>query len=280
MRTFTFPEAYEVFEILQPIETELSGKINTIKDWIAKSKNNIVTNRNYIIETSEECKLKVFKILIADFLMRAMKGERGSQIRIALNSRINTFDDLKYDNIYKMLMESKYRWGHEKGTATILEVVKIIEERYNWDWQSYFDLVDSNANNNFVEDPFLNVTNIAFKVRDLAISNFSTQYAAFDLHVVRLTYRLGLNAHGYDLFPNNTIEMGSNPSNKMQYLFLHKLFMKFYEESNHKISPLDMDRTLWHFGRTICKIEPLCNICPLNKICPSFKIKLSHEFTE
>ncbi|MBP6234867.1 MAG: hypothetical protein KA270_00955 [Saprospiraceae bacterium] len=280
MKIFTFPDALEVFELLQPLETNISGNKKSIKSWIEKSKMDIVSNRNYINDTSEKSKLQVFKILIADFLMRAMKGERGTPLRQALNEGFNTFDDLKYENILLTLKESQYRWGPERGAATIMEVINIIEEQYNWDWSKYFTLVDNNGHNNFLNDPFLNVSNIAFKVRDLGLSNFSDQYAAFDLHVVRITFRLGLNAHGYDLFPNNQIEIGSNPSNKMQYLFLHKLFMKFYENSNCKITPLDMDRTLWHFGRTLCKIEPLCHLCPLNNICPSFKTKLSHEFTK
>ncbi len=280
MKTFIYPDALEVFEILQPLETELSGNKRSIKSWIEKSKINILSNRNYINVSSEESKLQVFKILIADFLMRAMKGERGSPIRQALNNGINSFTDLKYENILLTLKESQYRWGPERGAATIMQVIKIIEEKYNWDWSKYFQLVDNNGYNNFADDPFLEVSNIAFKVRDLGLSNFSNQYAAFDLHVVRITFRLGLIAHGYDLFPNNQIEIGSNPSNPKQYLFLHKLFMKFYENSNYKITPLDMDRTLWHFGRTICKVEPLCHFCPLNNICPSYKPKLSHEFTK
>jgi endonuclease III len=280
MKTFIFPDALEVYEILQPLETGLGGHKNSIKSWIEKSKIDIISNRSHINDESEKSKLQIFKILIADFLMRAMKGERGSPIRQALNKRINSFDDLKYENIILILKESQYRWGTERGAATILQVLKIIEEKYNWDWNKYFHLVDCNGFNNFIKDPFLNVSNIAFKVRDLALSNFSDQYAAFDLHVVRITFRLGLNVYGFDFFPNNQIEIGSNPSNTKQYLFLHKLFMKFYENSNYKITPLDMDRTLWHFGRTICKIEPLCHLCPLNNICPSFKPKLSHELTK
>ena len=112
----------------------------------------------------------------------------------------------------------------------------------------------------------MEIHNIGLKVRDLALSSFTKHYAAFDLHLCRVPARIGLLNYGFDLF-NQDIEMGTNPQNKKNYLFLHHLFMKLSKLTEGNYSMADFDRFFWHFGKTVCKAIPKCDGCPIRKIC-------------
>ncbi len=61
----------------------------------------------------------------------------------------------------------------------------------HWDWDSYITQAEKQKENNYQKDPILSIKNISFKLRDLALSNFSPYYAAFDLHVTRVVTRIG-----------------------------------------------------------------------------------------
>ena len=129
------------------------------------------------------------------------------------------------------------------------------------------EIIENNYLTNFEDDPFLKVKYIGFKVRDLSVSNFNNKYIANDLHVVRISTRIGLLNYGYHILKNDKYEMGNNPSNKKQYLFLHQLFQFLSNSTNNLYSPSDIDRTFWHLGRSICTVKPKCNKCPINNIC-------------
>jgi endonuclease III len=115
----------------------------------------------------------------------------------------------------------------------------------------------------------LGIKNISFKLRDLALSNFSSYYAAFDLHVTRVLTRLGWLNYGFPFLENTDLEMGNNPGNDKNYLFLHRLFVLLSEMTKGEYTPVDLDRALWHLGKSICGAKSGCNFCPVTAECPT-----------
>ncbi|MFH1861332.1 MAG: hypothetical protein ABH878_00840, partial [bacterium] len=148
----------------------------------------------------------------------------------------------------------------------IREVVNIFEKRYRWDWKVYFDKAEQYAKSNFLQDELLKIKNVSFKVRDLALSGFNPNYVANDLHVVRVMSRIGLLNYGFSLLDDKYLEMGNNPANRNNYLFLRKLVLELSRLSD-EYSPADLDRIFWNFGRSICKAKPECPRCPINNQC-------------
>ena len=148
----------------------------------------------------------------------------------------------------------------------IEEIVRVWTEKYQRNWGKYVLEAEAEHADNFRKDPFLTIKGVGFKVRDLALSNFSVKYIANDLHIVRVSTRLGLLNYGFDLFRPG-IEMGNNPNNNNHYSFLNRLFKKLSESTDGKYLPVDIDKTFWHFGRTICNDKPKCRECPVMGDC-------------
>ena len=183
-----------------------------------------------------------------------------------MKNTIKSIDDLHRNNYKKILRRSQYRWGNA-GLQVIENVVEYFSEKLDWDWNAYFNEANNEKNNNFLNDEILKIKNIGFKLRDLALSNFNPSYAAFDLHVTRVVTRIGWLNHGYDLLKNNHLEMGNNPSDEKNYLFLHRLFLKLSEMTKRKFTPVDLDRIFWHLGKSKCAAKPNCKHCPINDVC-------------
>ena len=271
--TIELPDINEILQGVGIIDSGYNNKTKTINEWVILHRQNIVENQKLINKTDEISKVQVFKILIIDFLMRAMKGERGVILRKSIDKRINYFSDLNTNNYSAIFRETNYRWGAETGIWVLKNVTQEINRNYGWEWIEYFSQAENNHESNFQDDPFLKIKYISYKVRDLALSNFNNKYIANDLHVVRIATRLGLLNYGFNLIDHASVEMGNNPSSKKQYLFLHKLFHNLSQTTNGKYSPVDIDRSFWHFGRTICKSKPKCSVCPIKEICLTGKVK-------
>lgn len=261
------PEINEVLDNIQEVQSKVDTRTNSIGNWIIHQRRRIEENRKLINKNSEYAKIVIFKKLIIDFLMRAVRGERGNYLRESIEKHINSFQDLNEKNYAHTVVDGRYRWGSDAGTYILGEVVSTISKEYDWNLKKYFDKVDENYNTNFENDPFLKIKFIGFKVRDLAVSNFNDRYVANDLHVVRVTTRLGLLNFGFHLLRNDKCEMGNNPSDESNYLFLHQLFQYLSSETNNRYSPVDIDRAFWHLGRSICGKKPKCEKCPINQIC-------------
>lgn len=136
-----------------------------------------------------------------------------------------------------------------------------------WNWKLYFDRVERGKEKNFRDDILLKIHNVGPKVRDLALSNFNPNYAAFDLHVVRVIARIGLLAYGWDVTGDRSVEFGTNPSDNDNYLFLHKLFLHMSDLCGGGFTPVDLDRVFWHLGRCKCKAITNCATCPIRVAC-------------
>ena len=210
--------------------------------------------------------MQVFRIFIRDLLMRNIVGEGGERIHEALCEIVRTKNDLIKSNFESALKLARYRWVKD-GVDVIIAVVTYFRDELRWNWQRYLQEAERAKEWNFPDDPLLKIKNIKFKVRDLALSNFNSNYAAFDLHVTRVVSRIGLVAYGWELTADTKIDFGTNPSNKENYMFLHRLFRRLAVLSKNQFTPVDLDRIFWHLGRCKCGATTECAICPIRDAC-------------
>jgi hypothetical protein len=243
------------------------GQKRRIEEWVKIQRCDIEKNLKLIINPSDENDIIILLSFLRDLLVRAMRGEAGERIYKELKSVISDKNCLKEQVYVKALKAANYRWGAESGSELISKVVGYFGDQLNWNWQHYLDEAKDNKQTNFSNDYLLTIRNIGFKVRDLALSSFDTSYAAFDLHVSLVPTRIGLLNYGFELLGDPSIEMGNNPADQKNYLFMHKLFLKLADLTNNEILPVDLDRIFWHFGRTFCGSIPKCKICPINHEC-------------
>lgn len=260
------PDINEVIDKILPIQSTFDGNTRTIREYIQIQRGQLEVNQGLYRTRTGKNDITILIIMLNDLLMRAMRGERGSKIRIALEDNIKSKVNLNERVYKKLLQESQYRFPND-GVDVISNVVKYFRDDLEWNWQKYFSKATRHSDENFTQDHLLTIKGISFKVRDLALSNFNENYVANDLHLVRVTTRLGLLNYGFHLLTDTELEMGNNPTNDKNYLFLHKLFMRLSELTGNTWKLSDFDRMFWHFGRTICHNKPVCGECPLNTIC-------------
>jgi endonuclease III len=210
-------------------------------------------------------------MFLRDLLVRAIKGERGLLVYKELQATIKSKADLLEKNYRGVLKNANYRWGVDEGSKVISDVVHHVKSVLHWNWRGYIDRAENEKETNYKSDPILNIKNISFKLRDLALSNFSPHYAAFDLHVTRVLTRLGWLNYGFSFLGNADMEMGNNPANDKNYLFFHRLFVSLSEMTEHKYTPVDPDKILWHFGKSQCGAKSRCGNCPIRGECPTGK---------
>lgn len=268
------PDINIVITSIQQVESKFDGISKPISEWVNEHREYIRKNKSLLESKSDENDIKILITLLNDFLMRSMSGERGSKIKTALENNLKEANDLHKKNYHLTLIEAKYRFVKD-GTFVMNAVAEYFSKELKWNWISYFSDADSYHKTNFTEDELLKIKGLKFKVRDLALSNFNPNYAANDLHIVRVSTRLGLLNYGFDLLADSELEMGNDPSNKKNYLFLHRLFLKLSDYTDKKWLLADFDRSFWHFGRTICNDKPKCNACPVNDICLTGKTRTS-----
>jgi hypothetical protein len=244
-----------------------SSGVITIEEYINYHHNCVDNNLKLITCNTEINNINILNKLLRDYLVRAMRGERGTDVYNALCNNIKTYKDLNSDTYKKILIDSNYRFK-DAGLYVIENIVTFFKDELSWNWSGYVEDAELNSYNNFLNDHILQIKYISYKLRDLALSNFSLKYAAFDIHVARIPTRIGLLNYGYSLLSDDSIEMGNNPANENHYLFLHKLFKKLCDLSeDKKYQMADFDKLFWHFGKTVCKDVPNCSICPIKKIC-------------
>ena len=258
------PDINDLLKAIMDVKSEYNKVSKPITSWINESRNDLLNNKK-LLTGGDTNDIKTLIILYRDLLMRAMSGERSEHLTAAMNKHIRSKSDLNETVFKKIVADCHYRWRSEG--VQVMSNVSFYFNSINWNWTYYFALAEKEAPNDFTEDELLKIPHIGFKVRDLAISNFNKDYVAFDIHIVRILTRTGLMNYGYGLSPDENIEMGNNPQNKKQYLFMHKLFWTLSEMTQGVYSMADIDRIFWHFGRTICKAKPECEFCPISKIC-------------
>jgi len=272
-KEINLPDIRNVLSLLVREKASFNKETYTIKEWIKEHRKNIRENSQLIKNKSNKNDIKILITILRDLLIRAMKGESGEKVFNELQKSIKTKKDLYHNNYVQILKRASYRWGPKNGAKVITDVVNILKNEFSWNWESYFKKAEKYSEINYPQDILLKVKNVNFKVRDLALSNFNKNYVANDLHVVRVMTRIGLLCYGFDLLEDKDLEMGNNPGNPKNYLFLHKLILKLSKLTNSQYSPVDLDRIFWHFGRAICSSEPKCFKCPINNMCLTGKYR-------
>lgn len=268
IKNLEIPNIQELLNKILPVKSSFVGdfihpalgktKIQTIEEWRIAYLDELKLN-------NEMEDIGKFNVFITSLLLRSASGESGGKLYDALTEYIKNFDDINSNNIKIILKKAGYRFPNQ-GLETILSFKKLFLGKYHNDWNSYLEQAKKYYKSNFLEDEILKIKGVGLKVRDLALSCFLKEYSANDFHVVDVLVRTGLVVSGY-----GDVNFGTNPNNENNYLFLRNLIVKLSEQSGY--SPGELDRIFWHFGRALCKRQPLCCYCPINCICLTYKDK-------
>lgn len=275
--TLELPDVGVTLDRLLTLESSFDSRTHTIKDWLDKQRNCIKSNLALIETRSDSNDMQVLRIFLRELLMRNIVGEGGERIHEALCENLKTKDDLTQQNYERTLKQARYRWGIGVGSGVMTAVVSYFRDELQWHWQAYLKEAERAKEWNFPADPLRKIKHIGPKVRDLALSNFNSNYAAFDLHVTRVVSRIGLVAYGWELTADTGIDFGTNPSTPENYLFFHRLFLRLAALSKGKFTPVDLDRIFWHLGRSKCRATTQCAICPIQDSCLTGKQRCSTQ---
>ena len=273
----TIPDVSETLDRLMTVESTFDGTTQPIRQWVSEHRAKIKDNRSRIKDKSPANDILILNMFLRDLLVRAIKGEMGSRVYEKLLAVIKTKADLIETNYREVLKNANYRWGVDDGSKVISDVVRHVQSVLQWNWSGYIERAENEKETNYQSDPMLGIKNISFKLRDLALSNFSPYYAAFDLHVTRVLTRLGWLNYGFPFLGNTDLEMGNNPGNDKNYLFLHRLFVSLSDMTKGEYTPVDLDRILWHLGKSICGAKSKCGACPITAGCPTGRHRTTNE---
>ncbi len=262
---FEVPDVQDVVTRMLQVEADFEGKTREISQWLEEHRAYIEQN-NQLVTAGEH--IQVLHIFLPNLLIRGISGEAGNRVRKELKKHVKEDVHLIPDTYRQVLKNAGYRWG-QAGVQVIEDVVQIFRHDDKWNWKQYFEEADAKKETNFREDEVLRVKHIGFKLRDLALSDFNENYAAIDRHGVRVITRLSFLNYGFELLEDDNIGMGTEPGNKENYLFLHRLVLHLSALAGDGFSPSDLDQVFWHFGRSRCGAKPQCGDCPVVEICPT-----------
>ncbi len=246
------PEAKSVFDRLGGVEAAYDGKTSSIDSW----------RKDYIesIEANRQLPpMAIFNIFVSSLLERAMKGEAFEKRTDTFKRVFESFEDVTEESVAQTLADVGYRFP-SSGQAVVMSA-KALVNAAGFSWPEYFSEAEKNYLNDYPQDSFLVAKYVGLKTRDLALSTFSNRFVAVDVHIIRTTLRTGLIVRGYC----DPVQTASD-----DYLFVRNLVLKLSFETgwpNNGYSPGEIDRMLWHFGRSVCKSTPVCRRCPLTDLC-------------
>lgn len=263
-RIYEAPDISELIELMLPIKLELENELYTIDQWRNKAVKEVTENRR-------QKKITIFN----RFTSALMEGyrTRGKDYgpRIALmNKRFRDFTDITPGSIYQILAKTNYSLK-DRGSGVILGAKQIVEP-LSFQWEQYFLEAEESFDSGYREDEFLKIKGVGRKVRDFALSEFSTCFCAIDSHLADFIRRTGLLLYGY-----GQPDFGTSATEN--YQFLQRLIFRFSKESgwsrssSQGYSPKEIDAMFWFFSneKGICKGQPECSRCPLIKVCLYFK---------
>lgn len=258
------PEISRVIELLLPVQLEWEGESYTIDEWRKKTVKETVENR-------KQNKITIFNRFTSALLegFRTRGKDYGPRIEL-MNKYIHDFPDVTNSKIQKILIENNYSLKN-RGLEVVLNARKIVESP-SFQWQQYFCDAEREYETGYGNDNFLRITGVGRKVRDFALSEFSTCFCAIDSHLADLIRRTGLLLYGY-----GQPDFGTSPTEN--YNFLQRLIIQFSKESGWAIgaskgySPKEIDAMFWFFSneKGICKGRPECFRCPIKDICLTFQ---------
>jgi endonuclease III len=241
---------------MQSVDAKYDGGTRSIGEW----------RRDYLASIRQHRRLSavaVFNRFVNCLLERATSGESFERRRRSIDALFQSFADYTSANVDRMLREGGYRFPRE-GREVVLSARAIVIGS-GFTWRGYVGAAEQHFERDFPDDDFLKIKGVAFKTRDLALSELSDRFVAIDTHVVRVTTRTGLLLHGY-----GDPRISTAVSDDKAYLFYHDLMLKLARQTGWPrtgYSLGEIDRMLWHFGRTICKATPFCVQCPISAQC-------------
>lgn len=258
------PEFLKVMELLSPLELTWDGISYKIEEWGRKTLKDIELNR-------KQNKINIFNRFTSALLegFRTKGRDYGPRIEL-MNKYIGDFSDVTNQNIQRVLMENNYSLK-SRGLEVVSGARKIVESP-SFQWERYFCEAEREYEGGYPADNFLKIRGIGKKVRDFALSEFSSFYCAIDRHVSDVIRRTGLLLYGY-----GQPDFGTSPTEN--YDFLQRLIIQFSKESGWSpssqqgYSPKEIDAIFWLFSQEkgICKGKPECFRCPIKNICLTFQ---------
>jgi len=267
-RIYEAPDISKLMELLLPVKLEWENESYTIDQWRNKAVKEVSENRR-------QKKITIFNRFTSALLegYRTRGKDYGSRIAL-MNRYFRDFTDITPDMIYQVLTENNYSLKN-RGLGVILGAKRIVES-YSFQWEQYFLEAEESFDSGYTDDEFLKIKGVGRKVRDFALSEFSTCFCAIDSHLADFIRRTGLLLYGY-----GQPDFGTSATEN--YQFLQRLIFEFSRESGWSrnsskgYSPKEIDAMFWFFGneKGICKGKPECSRCPLIGACLSFKLRLT-----
>lgn len=197
-------------------------------------------------EINENCGLpnsEKFKVFIGNFLYVQIKSETADKVQCYLSKRFDTPNEMAKADVTSLT--SKFRqlgYRFPNKAQVLIKISKILRDRFNGKIDDYIAFVD----NNYFDDPILEVKGVGFKTRDIALSSFAKKYSLVDIHIIDVISRTGLilNAYlyGFKLTTDRSVEKN--------YLEITKFLHKLSKEA--RMMPFEFDQTLWFFGKDYC----------------------------
>jgi len=253
------PDIGEFLTRIADVQTTLDEETRTISYWHADYLRTVAVAR-------EKAEIAIFNSFVNCLLERAMRGETWSRRMTVFERDFASLKDITPNRAMALMAEVGYRFP-AAGQSVILDAKEVVSAD-DFSWPAYIAQAEQSYEDNFQQDPFLAIKGVAFKTRDLALSELSDRFVAVDLHVVRVTTRTGLLVCGYG-DPRITTDV----SYPRGYLFFHGLLLKLARETGWPdagYSPGEIDRMFWHFGRAVCNARPSCETCPVSDICLTY----------
>jgi endonuclease III len=250
------PEPSDVLSGIADVQSELDGNRQKIAQWREWYCEELTTAR-------QKPALSIFCRFVNCLLERSVSAESFERRRNAFDKYFVSFDAISDESVAMVLDETGYRFP-PAGLVVVREAKRIVTDP-TFAWSNYIEQAEQFYETDFQDDQFLRIRGVAFKTRDLALSDLSDRFAAMDLHVVRVISRTGLLVHGYGME-----DISTDVSKKSGYLFFHALILKLARRTGWPgsgYSPGEIDRMIWNFGRTVCKDRPDCTSCPLAANC-------------
>lgn len=256
----------DILEAPSKPELEDSIKLKPIREYLLEYRTQVENNRKMSRD-------KIFMRFVINLLARQTTVVWWEPVHSWLEKQIQTISNIpKLSKLEKGLRDRKYRFWPD-GAKVILETKTTFLNQLGGDWKQYFTTAEANHQADYPNDPFLKIKNVKFKVRDLALSNFSTKFMALDSHVMDVLKRTGLLLYAYPW----GYEFFTKPDTHKRYLTIHKICLKLAKKA--KLEPMEFDRALWHFGRDICSNPPACKTkgqkCPVASNCLTYSFLFS-----
>jgi endonuclease III len=159
-----------------------------------------------------------------------------------------------------------YKFGSSAAWNICSQAAQHIQEEYG-SLLAYVLAANKNKEVNFAGDKLLDIQHVTMKRRDLALSNFCSNFIMFDVYAPRALTRIGiLKARDLSIPTSSKAlrSLGVTSLNKKQYL-LSQVASKLAEE--YKVKPVEIGLGFKLLGKAKCKSTPVCNACNLQQYC-------------